>query len=73
MDGIKMYGECSNKNFYKTGFVGKKANKLMAKSNLKDRTIYSKNLMAIHQHKKTIKFDMAIYVGSAILDVSKTF
>ncbi|KAF0753369.1 Uncharacterized protein FWK35_00013097 [Aphis craccivora] len=41
--------------------------------NYKDRTIYSKNLMAIHQHKGTIKFDKAIYVGSAILDVSKTF
>ncbi|KAE9522580.1 hypothetical protein AGLY_017002 [Aphis glycines] len=52
---------------------GKKANKLMAKTNFKDRTIYSKNLMAIHQHKETIKFDKAIYVGSAILDVSKTF
>jgi len=51
----------------------KKANKLMAKTNFKDRTIYSKNLMAIHQHKETIKFDKAIYVGSAILDVSKTF
>ncbi|KAF0692842.1 Uncharacterized protein FWK35_00034816, partial [Aphis craccivora] len=45
----------------------------MAKTNFKDRTIYSKNLMAIHQHKETIKFDKAIYVGSAILDVSKTF
>ncbi|KAF0704958.1 Uncharacterized protein FWK35_00025616 [Aphis craccivora] len=32
-----------------------------------------KNLMAIHQHKETIKFDIAIYVESAILDVSKTF
>ncbi|KAL4083510.1 hypothetical protein QTP88_028826 [Uroleucon formosanum] len=41
--------------------------------NSKDRTIYSKNLMAIHQHKETIKFNKAIYVGSAILDVSKTF
>ncbi|KAE9543709.1 hypothetical protein AGLY_002105 [Aphis glycines] len=51
----------------------KKANKLMAKTNFKDRTIYSTNLMAIHQHKETIKFDKAIYVGSAILDVSKTF
>ncbi|XP_050062931.1 uncharacterized protein LOC126552279 [Aphis gossypii] len=51
----------------------KKANKLMAKTNFKDRTIYSRNLMAIHQHKETIKFDKAIYVGSAILDVSKTF
>jgi len=34
----------------------KKANKLMAKTNFKDRTIYSKNLIAIHQHKETIKF-----------------
>ncbi|KAL4084059.1 hypothetical protein QTP88_029375 [Uroleucon formosanum] len=38
----------------------KKANKLMAKTNFKDRTIYSNNLMAIHQHKETIKFDKAI-------------
>ncbi|XP_060855571.1 uncharacterized protein LOC132933276 [Metopolophium dirhodum] len=51
----------------------KKANKLMTKTSFKDRTIYSKNLMAIHQHKETIKFDKAIYVGFAILDVSKTF
>ncbi|CAI6373828.1 unnamed protein product [Macrosiphum euphorbiae] len=51
----------------------KKANQLMAKTSFKDRTIYSKNLMAIHQHKETIKFDKAIYVGFAILDVSKTF
>ncbi|XP_060855588.1 uncharacterized protein LOC132933299 [Metopolophium dirhodum] len=51
----------------------KKANKLMVKTSFKDRTIYSKNLMAIHQHKETIKFDKAIYVGFAILDVSKTF
>ncbi|KAL4083783.1 hypothetical protein QTP88_029099 [Uroleucon formosanum] len=46
----------------------KKANKLMAKTNFKNRTIYSKNLMAIHQYKETIKFDKAIYVGSAIID-----
>ncbi|KAE9525805.1 hypothetical protein AGLY_014031 [Aphis glycines] len=51
----------------------KQANKLMMKTTFKDRTIYSENLMAIHQHKETIKFDKAIYVGSAILDVSKTF
>ena len=40
-----------------------KARKLMAKTSFKDRTIYSKNLMAIHQHKETIKFDNVIYVG----------
>ncbi|XP_060855282.1 uncharacterized protein LOC132932956 [Metopolophium dirhodum] len=34
-----------------------KARKLMAKTSFKDRTIYSKNLMAIHQHEETIKFD----------------
>ncbi|KAE9543638.1 hypothetical protein AGLY_002034 [Aphis glycines] len=51
----------------------KQANKLMMKNTFKDRTIYSENLMAIHQHKETIKFDKSIYVGSAILDVSKTF
>ncbi|XP_060847730.1 LOW QUALITY PROTEIN: uncharacterized protein LOC132931392 [Rhopalosiphum padi] len=51
----------------------RKASKLMMKTNFKDRTIYSENLMAIHQHKETIKFDKAIYVGFAILDVSKTF
>ncbi|CAI6365291.1 unnamed protein product [Macrosiphum euphorbiae] len=68
-----MYGECSSKNFYKTGFFRKKARKLMEKTSFKDRTIYSKNSMAIHQQKETIKFDKAIYVRFAILDVSKTF
>jgi len=51
----------------------KKASKLMMKTNFKNRTIYSENLMAIHQYKETIKFDKAIYVRLAILDVSKTF
>ncbi|KAE9529149.1 hypothetical protein AGLY_011945, partial [Aphis glycines] len=51
----------------------KKASKLMMKTYFKDRTICSENLMAIHQHKETIKFDKAIDVGFAILDVSKTF
>ncbi|KAF0726267.1 Uncharacterized protein FWK35_00025283 [Aphis craccivora] len=51
----------------------KQAKKLMMKNIFKDRTIYSENLMAIHQHKETIKFDKAIYVGSTILVVLKTF
>lgn len=42
-------------------------------NNFKDRTTYSKNLMAVHQYKDIFKFDKPIYVGSAILDVSKIF
>jgi hypothetical protein len=49
----------------------KKAHRYMSKPNFKDRTIYSNNLMAIHTHKETIKFDKPIYVGFAILDISK--
>jgi len=44
----------------------------MCKATFKDRTIYSKNLMAIHINKEKIKFDKPIYVGFAILDISKT-
>lgn len=51
----------------------KKANKLMVKPTFKDRTIYTKNLMAIHMNKDKIKFDKPIYVGFAILDISKIF
>ncbi|XP_025407099.1 uncharacterized protein LOC112681055 [Sipha flava] len=49
-----------------------KAHKLMRKPFFKDRTIYSKDLMAVYMHKETFKFDKPIYVGFAILDISKT-
>ncbi|KAE9527872.1 hypothetical protein AGLY_012696 [Aphis glycines] len=72
-----VFGKCMEnvrtRIFLKLVSSDKQANKLMMKNTFKDRTIYSENLMAIHQHKETIKFDKAIYVGSAILDVSKTF
>lgn len=48
------------------------AHRLMVKPNFKDRTIYSQNLMAVHMLKTTIKFDKPIYVGLAILEISKT-
>ncbi|XP_050064242.1 uncharacterized protein LOC126553102 [Aphis gossypii] len=50
----------------------KKAHRLMSKTTFKDRTIYTKNLMAIHMNKEKIKFDKPIYVGFAILDISKS-
>ncbi|KAE9522117.1 hypothetical protein AGLY_017505 [Aphis glycines] len=50
----------------------KKAHRLMSKTTFKDRTIYTKHLMAIHMNKEKIKFDKPIYVGLAILDNSKS-
>ncbi|XP_022182827.1 uncharacterized protein LOC111042507 [Myzus persicae] len=50
----------------------KKARKLMAKTSFKDRTIYTKNLMAIHQHKETIKFDKAIYTTHFFNDLKNS-
>ncbi|VVC42688.1 Hypothetical protein CINCED_3A020940 [Cinara cedri] len=51
----------------------KKAKRLMSKPTFKDRTIYSKDLMAVHMNNEEIKFDKPIYVGFAILDISKIF
>lgn len=45
--------------------------KLIAKPEFVDRTIYSENLAAIHLKKKIIVFNKPIYVGMAILDLSK--
>ncbi|XP_050439984.1 uncharacterized protein LOC126845367 [Adelges cooleyi] len=50
----------------------RQAHRLMIKPSFKDRTIYSNNLMAIHMFKEKLKFDKPIYVGLAILDISKT-
>jgi hypothetical protein len=45
--------------------------KYMKNPNFKDRTIYSKNLIAIHMQNETVKFDKPLYVGNAILEISK--
>lgn len=44
----------------------------MAKPHFKDRTIFSKNLVAVQMQKTRVLFDKSIYVGMSILDQSKT-
>ena len=48
-----------------------KALKQINKVNFKSRTIFSENLMAIHLYKNKIVFDKPIYIGMAVLDLSK--
>ena len=47
------------------------AAKLINKPNYKSRTIFCENLAAIHMGKTEIRFNKPIYVGMAILDISK--
>jgi len=51
----------------------KQAQRLINSDNFKSVTIFSENLVAIHSYKKIIKFDKPIYIGVAVLDLSKTF
>lgn len=50
----------------------KRLEKLIAKPNFKDRTIFSENLAAIHMRRTCITFNKPIIVGMCILDLSKT-
>ena len=50
----------------------KKAAKLTSRPNFDRATIFDKNLIAVHMKKTEIYFDKPLYVGQAILDLSKT-
>ena len=49
-----------------------KAEKLSAKPNFKHCNIFSKDLIAIHMKKISLKYDKPVYLGMCILDLSKT-
>ena len=50
----------------------KLANKLSSKPNFDRATIFDENLVAVHMQKTEVYFNKPIYVGQAILDLSKT-
>lgn len=50
----------------------KRIKKLINRSTFKYCTHYNENLSAVSLHNKIIKFDKPIYIGFAVLDISKT-
>ena len=50
----------------------KRARKLVNKPNFERATIFDKNLIAVHMKKTEVYFNKPVYVGQAILDLSKT-
>ena len=50
----------------------KKAVKLTSRPNFERATIFDKNLIAVHMKKTEVYFNKPVYVGQAILDLSKT-
>ena len=50
----------------------KRAKKLANKPDFERATIFDKNLIAVHMKKTEVYFNKPVYVGQAILDLSKT-
>ena len=50
----------------------KKAAKLTSRPNFERATIFDRNLIAVHMKRTEVYFNKPVYVGQAILDLSKT-
>ena len=50
----------------------KSAEKLVTKPNYERTTIFSEDLIAVHMKKTELVFNKPVYLGMAILDISKT-
>jgi hypothetical protein len=50
----------------------KRLMRLISQPDFKDRTIYNESVVAVHRRQSEIYMDKPIYVGQAILDISKT-
>lgn len=51
---------------------GLKAEKLVAKPQFKDRTVFDENLAAFHMHKTHLIFNKPMAIGMTIMELSKT-
>jgi hypothetical protein len=51
----------------------KRLDKLISSSMFIDRTIFAENLVAVHLRKTSIKMNKPLYIGQAVLDISKVF
>lgn len=52
-------------------FDDQKVQKTINKPNFKSRTIFSEHLVAVHNYKTKVLFNKPIYIGQAVLDLSK--
>jgi hypothetical protein len=50
----------------------KRLMRLISQPDFKDPTIYNESVVAVHRKQSEIYMDKPIYVGQAILDISKT-
>ena len=69
---VKLLKTLENDKMFKLVDNRKKALKLSSKPNFDRATIFDESLVAVHMKKTEVFFNKPIFVGQAILDLSKT-